>query len=114
MYLIFNYQYPYNYIVPENAPENFSSTPSRVNIAFAWLSPSIPNGIIIQYNLTVDNINTGTTMTHIINSTHDHYTVEDFKPYQRYSASLSAGTVAGYGPPAYVSGRTEPDSEWKK
>ena len=53
-------------------------------------------------------------MTHIINSTHDHYTVEDFKPYQRYSASLSASTVAGYGPPAYVSGRTEPDSEWKK
>ena len=22
--------------------------------------------------------------------------------------------MAGYGPPAYVSGRTEPDSEWKK
>ena len=101
-------------IEPENAPEIFSSTPSTVNITFTWLSPSIPNGIIIQYNLTLNNINTGTAMTHVINSTHDNYTVGDFKPYQRYSGSLSAGTVAGYGPPAYVSGRTEPDSEWKK
>ena len=87
-------------IEPENAPEIFSSTPSTVNITFTWLSPSIPNGIIIQYNLTLNNINTGTAMTHVINSTHDNYTVGDFKPYQRYSGSLSAGTVAGYGPPA--------------
>ena len=102
------YQYPF--IVPDDAPENFLSTPSIFNITFHWLPPSLPNGIIIQYNLTVDNIDTGTTTTYIINST-DHYTVGQFKPYQRYSASLSAATVAGYGPPAYLLGRTESDSK---
>ena len=98
------------YIVSDDAPQNFLSTPSTFNITFHWLPPSLPNGIIIQYNLTVDNINTGTTTTYIINST-DQYTVGDFKPYQRYSASLSAGTNIGYGPPAYLSGRTESDSK---
>ena len=97
-------------IVPEDSSENFISTPSTFNITFHWLPPSIPNGVIIQYNLTVHNINTGTTTKYIINST-DHYTVGDFKPYQKYNASLSAGTKIGYGPPVFLSGRTKSDSE---
>ena len=51
-------------------------------------------------------------MTYFINGTQESYTVGDFKPYQRYSASLSAGTEAGYGPPVYVSGRTTSDGEY--
>ena len=99
------------YTVSDDAPQNFHSIPSTFKITFHWLPPSLPNGIIIQYNLTVDNINTGTTTTYIISSVDDHYTVGEFKPYQRYSASLSAATVVGYGPPAYLLGRTESDSE---
>ena len=78
---------------------------------FYWSPPLIPNGIIIQYNLTVCNIYTDTTTTYIINSSQDTYIAENFEPYQRYSASLAGGTVVGYGPPAYLSGRTESDSK---
>ena len=78
---------------------------------FNWSPPLIPNGIIIQYNLTVCNINTDTTITYIINSSQDTYIAETFEPYQRYSASLAGGTVTGYGPPAYLLGRTQSDSE---
>ena len=103
--------YHFLYTVPDDAPKNFLSAPSIFNITFHWLPPSLPNGIIIEYNLTVYNIDTGTTTTYIINSTHNQYTIGDFKPYQRYSASLSAGTDTGYGSPVYVFGRTKSDSE---
>ena len=81
---------------------------------FTWSSPLIPNGIIITYNLTIRNINIDVTTTYIINGSQNSFIAGNFEPYQRYSASLFATTVAGYGPPAYVSGRTESDSEWNK
>ena len=114
IFLIFNtlVTIAFTYIVPEDVPERFSSTPAVFSITFTWLPPSIPNGIIIQYNLTVHNINTGATTTYIINSLQDSYIV-NFNSSQRYDAYLSAGTVAGYGPPAYVFGRTAPNSKCK-
>ena len=78
---------------------------------FNWSSPLIPNGIIITYNLTVHNINTDISTTYILNGSQESFIAGNFEPYQRYSASLVAGTVAGYGPPAYISGRTESDSK---
>ena len=91
-------------------PESFLSTPAVFSITFTWLPPSIQNGIIIQYNLTVHNINTGATTTYIIDSLQHSYIV-DFNSSQIYNAYLSAGTVAGYGPPAYVTGKTAPNSK---
>ena len=97
--------------VPEDPPQNFNSIPSKFSITFNWSSPLFPNGIIITYNLTVCNINTDVSTTYIINGSQHSFIAGNFEPYQRYSASLSATTVTGYGPPAYVSGRTESDSK---
>ena len=103
-------------VVPEDPPQSFNSIPSKFSIIcmFIWSSPLIPNGIIITYNLTVCNINTDVSTTYIINGSQHSFIARNFEPYQRYSASLSATTVTGYGPPAYISGRTESDSKGKK
>ena len=98
----------YFYVVPEDPPQCFNSIPSKFSIMFNWSSP---NGIIITYNLTVWNINTDVSTTYIIKGSQHSFIAGNFEPYQRYSAFLSATTVTGYGPPAYVSGRTESDSK---
>ena len=99
------------YVVPEDPPQSFNSIPSKFSIMFNWSSPLIPNGIIIAYNLTVCNINTDVSTTYIITGSQHSFIAGNFEPYRRYSASLSATTVTGYGPPAYISGRTESDSK---
>ena len=99
---------------PDDPPQNFTSTVTIVSITFSWNPPTIPNGIITEYNLTVTNTTAGTSTSYNQSKDTNNFTVEGFVPYQEYSATITAATVAGYGPVAEISGRTDPDSKYCK
>ena len=79
------------------------------------MRPVTPNGIIIEYNLTVVNLNTGNITDYIVDANPNQEIVEKvvsgFSPYQNYTASVSASTIIGAGPVATTTGRTLPDSK---
>ena len=79
------------------------------------MRPVTPNGIIIEYNLTVVNLNTGNVIKLIVvanpNQEMLQRVVSGFSPYQNYTASVSASTIIGAGPVATTTGRTLPDSK---
>ena len=106
------------YFIVPTAPINFSSNPTKTNITFRWRRPDSPNGVIIQYNLTVLNLNLPNTTVSIIHFIQDsnqeilQKVISGFSPYQSYNASITASTIIGAGPPATTTGRTEPDSKF--
>ena len=79
------------------------------------MRPNIPNGIIIEYNLTVVNMDTGNITDYIVDASFNQKIVDrvvsGFSPYQNYNASVSASTIIGAGPVATTTGRTLPDSK---
>uniref|UniRef100_A0A1X7TV47 Protein-tyrosine-phosphatase n=1 Tax=Amphimedon queenslandica TaxID=400682 RepID=A0A1X7TV47_AMPQE len=89
--------------------------PPTVSISFSRETDLTrnPNGVIIQYNLTVTNLDTASTTVYIINVTDSNEIIESliigFSPYQNYTASVSASTIIGAGPVATTAGRTLPD-----
>ena len=105
------------YFIVPTAPINFSSHPTKTSITFRWRRPDSPNGVIIQYNLTVLNLNMPNTTINIIhvqdsNQENLQKVISGFGPYQSYNASVTANTIIGAGPPATTTGRTEPDSKF--
>ena len=79
------------------------------------MRPVTPNGVIIKYNLTVVNLNTGNVIEYIVDANPNQEmlqkVVSGFSPYQNYTASVSASTIIGAGPVATTTGRTLPDSK---
>ena len=80
------------------------------------MKPDTPNGIIIEYNLTVVNLNTKNFIEFIVDANNPNQeivekVVSGFSPYQNYTASVSASTIIGAGPVATTTGRTLPDSK---
>ena len=112
---ISQYQFLFSEIGPDDAPQDFISIPTKTDITFNWRHPVTPNGIIIQYNLTVINLVTNQINNTIINVTSNQetfsMTINGFSPYQNYTATVSASTSVGYGPSAITKGRTNPDSK---
>ena len=102
----------FSFIGPEDSPQNFTAIDTTVCVTFSWNPPTIPNGIITEYILTV--ITNGTSIPYTLNAATKNVTVRRFVPYQEYSATIAAATVAGYGPMAALSGRTDPDSKYCK
>ena len=100
----------FSFTGPDDPPQDFTSTDTTVSVAFSWNPPTIPNGIITQYNLTV--MSTGTSTSYNRSADTENFTAEGFVPYQNYDATITAATVAGYGPIAEISGRTDPDSKY--
>ena len=102
-------------IGPDDAPQNFTSTPTITDVTFNWRRPTTPNGIIRQYNLTVINLDTNQAYVEIINVTPNQenvsMTIDGFFPYQNYTATVSATTIVGYGPSVITNGRTDPYSK---
>ena len=45
-------------IVPGDAPQNFTSIPTKTTVSFTWARPATPNGKIIEYFLNVTNLDT--------------------------------------------------------
>ena len=106
---------------PDDSPQIFNSYTTKYDVTFTWSAPTITNGIITQYNLTVTTLNvneedlTQTTSYYIsasVNQTSYSYRVTGFVPYQNYTATVRAATSAGYGPAIETSGRTKPHSGW--
>ncbi|XP_019851145.1 PREDICTED: neogenin-like [Amphimedon queenslandica] len=99
--------------VPYNSPQNFTSIPDQTSVLFSWMEPTSTNGIIINYDLTVTNLDESKSMSFIIevnpNQRFIDYNVDGFSPYQNYTASVSASTIIGAGPVATTAGRTLPD-----
>ena len=104
---------------PDDSPQIFNSYATKYDVTFTWSAPSITNGIITQYSLTVTILNvdeedvTQTTSYYIIasvNQTSYSYRVTGFVPYQNYTATVRAATSAGYGPGIKTAGRTKPHS----
>ena len=62
------------------------------------ISEDVPIQITSYYISASDNV------------TSYSYRVTGFVPYQKYTATVSAATSAGYGPEVETAGRTEPDS----
>ena len=103
------------YFVVPTAPINFTSNPTKTNITFRWRRPDSPNGVIINYKLTVLNLNTAISIIHVIQDSNQEIlqkVISGFSPYQSYNASITASTIIGAGPPATTTGRTEPDSKF--
>ena len=102
----------FSFIGPEHPPQDFTAIETTVSVTFSWNPPTIPNGIITEYNLTV--MTAGTSISYNQNADTENFTVRRFVPYQEYNATIAAATVAGYGPIAAFSGRTDPDSKYCK
>ena len=105
------------YFIVPTAPINFSSNPTKTSIMFRWRRPDSPNGVIIQYKLTILNLNIPNTTISIIHVQDSNLeslqkVISGFDPYQSYNASITASTIIGAGPPATITGRTEPDSKF--
>ena len=103
-------------IVPGNAPQNFTSIPTKTTVLFTWARPTTPNGKIIEYFLNVTNLDTLFTYSYVIavrfnTQTTASHVIQGFSPYQNYTASVSASTVIGAGPVATTTGRTLPGSK---
>ena len=103
---------------PDDGPQNFASTPTMTTVTFTWSRPSTPNGIITGYQLKVANTDKNNNTVHNIPVSPDQtditYTVDVegfFRAYERYTATVTASTIIGFGPIATTSGRTLPDSE---
>ena len=104
---------------PDDSPQIFNSFTTKYDVNFTWSAPTITNGIITQYSLTVTTLNvdeedlTQTISYYIIdsvNQTSYSYRVTGFVPYQNYTATVRAATSAGYGPEIKTAGRTKPHS----
>ena len=83
-------------------------------VTFTWNSPSIPNGIITEYELKVANIETNAYHNITLYPNQSMYTLDEegfFSAYDNYTATVTASTIIGFGPIATTSGRTLPDSE---
>ena len=100
-------------IGPDDAPTDFTSTPTMINVKFNWSIPATPNGIITQYSLTVVNVVTGVATSYSVDVTADQQQVSQlvtgFRPYENYTATVTGTTLVGYGPVAVTKGRTKPD-----
>lgn len=86
-------------IVPEDPPANIrvvGNDPSSV--AVSWIPPSVPNGIIMSYDLYI-NYNDVSPLSAIQSGAlNTNYIITGLRPYQLVSVMISASTVAGEGP----------------
>lgn len=102
-----------NHAVPEDSPTNIKvigNNPSSVTIS--WIPPSIPNGIITNYNLYL-NYNDGSEVSVVESAAPStNYIVTSLEPYQLISVAISASTIAGEGPLSDVyKGRAEEEGK---
>ena len=118
-HIIHAYDFFSYYEGPDDFPQIFNSYPTKYDVTFTWSTPSITNGIITQYNLTVSVLsvnedNFTQTASYYISASNNKksysYKFTGFVPYQNYTATVSAATSAGYGPEIETAGRTKPHS----
>ena len=101
------------FIVP-TTPQNFTSISTKSNVTFSWRIPISPNGLITHYILSIVTHNTSKNRTINVQEPRQEQlqkVISGFSLYQNYTASITASTIIGTGPPATTTGRTELDSK---
>ena len=92
-------------LAPEDAPQNFSSTPTMTSIMYRWTPPTQPNGIITGYTLTAGG------GPEELTATTRSYLLCRLQPGQQVTASIVANTVVGPGPPNSLGISTDPEGK---
>lgn len=79
------------------------------SIVSKWSPPhaELQNGIIAHYYICVKKYQEpDKTTCATLNGTQDSHVIVDLIPYTKYSLSISAGTIVGYGPSTLLIQRT--------
>uniref|UniRef100_H2ZP81 Fibronectin type-III domain-containing protein n=1 Tax=Ciona savignyi TaxID=51511 RepID=H2ZP81_CIOSA len=77
------------------------------SIGLEWSLPKEPNGKILKYSIRYSMLEGNMNQYKAVNDT--FVELFDLNKYTRYNVSVSAHTVAGEGPPAYISLHTDED-----
>ena len=95
--------------VPADPPQNLTLlSTSPFSITINWHPPTVPNGIIVSYTITVALGNGSQLILRAsANSTARAFLIGDLLPYQTMNISVSASTVIGGGPGAVLSTITD-------
>lgn len=75
-------------------------------MSLSWLPPDLQlrNGIIVNYSVCVlvYSASPSPCLMEVMLDKRMDYTVTNLKPYTKYIIKISAGTEAGFGPPAML------------
>ena len=85
--------------VPNAPPEMFNASsidPNSVNLEWSPPSPGMENGIILYYNVTLTEQETGATSQYT--SVNNYIMISSLHPYYTYVVMVAAVTVVGSGP----------------
>ena len=101
-------------IGPPSPPRNLQFNSTAFSLKVSWDRPSMPNGAIIQYMLTV-TFNNGSDSQNIIIQSNGmetmSYVVERLQPYQLVGLELSVRTEAGISQEVSQQSYTDPIGE---
>lgn len=93
-------------IAPSDAPQHFNTTTlTSTSVTLTWSPPSIPNGVITNYNISIDG------KTRLLNSSDSVYTAERLNENTNFTFSIAALTAIGQGPDAVLTVATLEDGE---
>ncbi len=94
------------YTVPGDSPQGFQSTATTsTSITLTWLPPSMPNGVITGYTLTLDNESFPLPESRRI------LVASNLSEATTFTFTLSAETRVGPGPADVLTESTREDSE---
>ena len=113
MIIVYKYSFSFDYIAPDDPPQNLTSTNNINSISFGWLPPSVPNGIICRYVFSIATSDIITT--YFLDADQNTITLDNFDPYQFYSVNVIASTFVNGNfadsPPATLMEFTLPGSK---
>ncbi len=71
---------------------------SSSSVLITWGQPTIPNGIITQYTLYVNYLDSSPLVTFTTSNAVTEYILSGLEPYQLVVVQVSASTAVGEGP----------------
>lgn len=87
-------------VVPSSSPVSIGTTfKSSSEVTLEWSPPPISerNGILIGYNITIEDTTSDTTILNVLSQS-TTVTVGSLEPYTTYQCSIAAYTIIGLGP----------------
>ena len=88
----------HGYTVP-GPVSSLSATTAVTQLTISWSPPSVPNGVIIVYELLLSGKG---TLNSTVNSTTTALTLRDLPPNTMFTFSVRAYTIIRIGPGEYV------------
>ena len=75
-----------------------------------WEPPTVPNGVILSYAVTVSLVNTSQQLFNLTArgpTAGDGFLISNLRPYQTVTIGVAASTSIGTGPSAFLTATTE-------